>query len=137
MRLRVIASVLAGCSALWLNIPAFAYGSFAFPGHGNKPDWIRACKCADQGVALAAQKKYKEALEFYDKANAIYPTAMTYYDRANTLFALKRLKESIESHKRAIEIAPEFWQPYCNIGDIYRINGAQLSKTNEAVKAGT
>lgn len=78
---------------------------------------------------LQMRGEFKEALQYYERSLKIHPTAeaMTFFGW--TLSFQGRLNEAIEACKRAIQIDPEFGNPYNDIA-AYLI---QLGRHAEAI----
>lgn len=61
-------------------------------------------------VYYTALKKYRRALEYYDRAIAdLEPYAEAHHRRANTLWQLGRFDEALDGYRRAAELAPEYF----------------------------
>lgn len=67
-----------------------------------KPDY--AVAYLGKGVALQDQGKLGEAIEAFDKAISINPTANAYQNKALTLDALGKYEEAISSYTKAITL---------------------------------
>ncbi|RZB29440.1 MAG: hypothetical protein AEth_01168 [Candidatus Argoarchaeum ethanivorans] len=67
-----------------------------------------AKKWYSEGVALAKQGKYEEAITHYDNAIEINPLKFwALRDKADLLFDLKRFEEAVEFFDRALSIEPD------------------------------
>ena len=67
----------------------------------------------DQGNALFKEKKYKEAIEMYLKAEEADPTLMTYRTNvASCYHAMKEYATAVEECKKALEIGAEHYNDY-------------------------
>ena len=68
--------------------------------------------------AYASQMKglYEEALQLYARSIDAYPTAEAYTFRGWAYCHFGRIDDAIEECKRAIEVDPEFGNPYNDIG---------------------
>ncbi|MBA7597449.1 Cell division coordinator CpoB [subsurface metagenome] len=65
-------------------------------------EWI------NKGLDLFELKRYREAIECYDKALEINPDYdAAWYDKGLVLFRLKRYREAIECYDKALEINPD------------------------------
>src|SRR5574341_2510205 len=82
-------------------------------------------------LAYEAQKKgkVKDAISYYKKSIGLRPTAEAYTFLGWTYSMQGRLPEAIEECHHAIEIDPDFGNPYNDIG-AYLI---ELSKPDEAI----
>ncbi|MEW5820767.1 MAG: tetratricopeptide repeat protein [Cyanobacteriota bacterium] len=69
------------------------------------------------GDDLLKKKKYKEAIEHYEKALAIQQmNPYLHYNWATCLFALGRYKESLPHFRRAVQLNPNFADALCHWG---------------------
>jgi stress-induced-phosphoprotein 1 len=67
----------------------------------------------DQGNALFKEKKYKEAIEMYLKAEEADPTLMTYRTNvASCYHAMKEYATAVEECKKALEVGAEHYNDY-------------------------
>ncbi|MDT8068130.1 MAG: tetratricopeptide repeat protein [Terriglobia bacterium] len=76
-----------------------------------------------------AEGEYREAIELYTKSIEAFPSAEPYTFRGWAYSYLEDYEQAIEDCKRAIEIDPEFGNPYNDIG-AYLI---ELDKPDEAI----
>jgi tetratricopeptide (TPR) repeat protein len=94
----------------------------------------RAYELLNQGITAASQKKYDEALRFYDHGLQSHPgvrnRAVLLCNRATTLGHLERREESGRDYDEAIRLDPNFFQAYFNRG----INHRELGRIPEAIR---
>jgi tetratricopeptide (TPR) repeat protein len=69
-----------------------------------------------QAYAAQIEGDLDEAIEFYTKSIEIWPTAEAYTFRGWVMSFQGRLDEAIAECRRAIEVDPEFGNPYNDIG---------------------
>ncbi len=70
----------------------------------------------NQGYDQQMKGDLEQALAFYTKSIELFPTAEAYTFRGWTYSSLGRLDDAIEECKKAIEVDPEFGNPYNDIG---------------------
>jgi Tfp pilus assembly protein PilF len=70
----------------------------------------------NQGYDHQMKGDLEQALAFYTKSIELFPTAEAYTFRGWTYSFLGRLDDAIEECKKAIEVDPEFGNPYNDIG---------------------
>jgi tetratricopeptide (TPR) repeat protein len=81
----------------------------------------------EEGVLLVQRGKYNEAIEKYTKGLRREPRSavgynylgMAYGYKYEQLRSLKWREKEIEAFKKAIELDPNFFRPYFNLGIIY------------------
>ena len=81
----------------------------------------------DEGVLLVKKGKYDEAIKKYKKGLLREPRsavgynyiAMAYRYKYEELRSLKWREKEIEAFKKAIELDPNFYLPYINLGKTY------------------
>ncbi len=79
---------------------------------------------------LVKQKKYEEALSYYDKAVALKPEdALVFVRRANLLNELKKYDEALSSYDQALLLRPDFAAAYNDKGNLLR----KLNRMDEAL----
>ena len=81
------------------------------------------------GTKRLMQGRVAEAIELYEKSIDVKPTAEGYTFRGWAVSFLGYLDEAIEDCKKAIQLDPEFGNPYNDIG-VYLM---QLGKFDDAV----
>lgn len=73
--------------------------------------------CVEQGDILFSQKRYEEAIAYYEQAVKIQVNdAVAWFKRGLTLAKLKRFKNAIKSYNQAIKIQPDYHQAWCDLG---------------------
>jgi len=78
----------------------------------------------NQGKTLSSLKRYKEALDVYNKAIQIRPKyAAAWNEEGNVLSSLKRYKEAITAYEKAIQIQPNYLEAW--MGRAYILNDLQ------------
>ena len=85
----------------------------------------RARELWEQGTKLLMEGQFDEALQLFEQSITVKPTAEGYTFHGWALAYLGRLDEAIENCKTAIEIDPDFGDPYNDIG-VYLIQKGQL-----------
>ncbi|HEY9784672.1 MAG TPA: tetratricopeptide repeat protein [Candidatus Obscuribacterales bacterium] len=91
---------------------AYAQGS-AFPGTGNKEDWLKANGYFNVGTQLFQAKKFKEAVPKYEEAIKIYPHDFHYhYSLGMAQKKSGNLNAAIDAFKAAIEINGKDWKTW-------------------------
>src|SRR4029077_20234345 len=79
------------------------------------------------GTRRLGAGQVQEAVELFEQSIAVKPTAESYTFRGWALSHLGRLAEAIEDCKRAIQIDPEFGNPYNDIG-VYLMQEGRLDE---------
>lgn len=82
-----------------------------------------------QGYLLHVAGEYEQAIEYFSKSIDLHPTAEGFTYRGWSLSMLGRLEEAIDECKQAIELDPEYGNPYNDIG-VYLID---LGQTENAL----
>lgn len=82
-------------------------------------------KCFQDAYGSHMQGRIEEAIAMYKKSIELYPTAEAYTFLGWAYSFYGRYDDAIEECKRAIEIDPEFGNPYNDIG-AYLIEKGQL-----------
>ena len=82
-----------------------------------------------KGYYLHAIGKYEKAIELFSESIETYPTAEAYTFRGWSMSMLGRLDEAIAECKLAIELDPDYGNPYNDIG-VYLID---LGRLDEAI----
>jgi tetratricopeptide (TPR) repeat protein len=89
----------------------------------------KAMEYFKQAYDKQAEGEYREAIELYTKSIEAFPSAEAYTFRGWAYSYLEDYQQAIEDCKRAIEIDPEFGNPYNDIG-AYLI---ETGKPDEAI----
>jgi Tfp pilus assembly protein PilF len=82
-----------------------------------------------QAFELQMAKQYEQAISLYKQSIEVYPTAEAHTFLGWTYSFQERLDEAIEECHRAIEVDPDFGNPYNDIG-VYLM---QKGRFNEAL----
>lgn len=82
-----------------------------------------------QGYILHLHGAYEKAAQLFQKSIDVYPTAEGYTSLGRSLSSLGRIEEAIAECKKAIELDPDYGNPYNDIG-VYLID---LGRPDEAV----
>lgn len=81
------------------------------------PDKVmRAWELFEEAYRAQMDGDYDHAAELYQKSLAIHPTAEAHTFLGWTLHFQGKIEEAIEECKRAIEVDPDFGNPYNDIG---------------------
>ncbi|MFZ0333078.1 MAG: tetratricopeptide repeat protein [Candidatus Acidiferrales bacterium] len=92
------------------------------------PDKImRAWEAFNEAYRAQMDGDYDHAAELYQKSLAIHPTAEAHTFLGWTLHFQGKIEEAIEECKRAIEVDPDFGNPYNDIG-AYMISLGRLDE---------
>ncbi len=121
-----------------LQSNSHGYSSFAWTrlgealqGTGNKPKALARYR-KYQADALAKLKRYKEAIDKYDRAIELEADySWTWKNRGDALCELKRYEEAIDSYDRAIELEPDCSWIWKNRGDAL----TELGRYQEAIES--
>lgn len=87
----------------------------------------RAQRLWEQGMHTMLSGNVREAIRLYEQSLAIQPTAEGYTYRGWAIAQFGRLDEAIESCKKAIELDPDFGNPYNDIG-VYLMHQGNLDE---------
>lgn len=90
----------------------------------------RAIEVWQEGVAHQAAGDFNRAIELYTRSIELYPTAEAFTFRGWAYHFLGRVDEAIAQCKCAIEVDPEFGNPYNDIG-AYLLAKGQLDEAIE------
>jgi Tfp pilus assembly protein PilF len=90
-------------------------------------DEERARQLWEQGTERLMEGRAEEALALFEASIAIRPTAEGHTFRGWAASHLGRFAEAIEDCKRAIEVDPDFGNPYNDIG-VYLMELGQLEE---------
>jgi Tfp pilus assembly protein PilF len=83
---------------------------------GDDDRMTKAQELFQQAYELQGARKYEDAIRLYQKSIEVYPTAEAHTFLGWTYSFQGRLDEAIEECHRAIEIDPDFGNPYNDIG---------------------
>ena len=103
-----------------------------FPGKGKKDDWQKATVLFNEGIDLAAAKKYPEAIKKYNAAIAKYAYDPVMF--ANLGFALEKTSEPKAGEaacRKAIALDKEFGGAWENLGNCLYDQG-KLEESRDA-----
>lgn len=92
-------------------------------------DQERALELIEEAMKHQMAQEYPEAIRLYKESIALYPTADAYTYMGWAYSFLGRLNEAIAQCETAIEIDPEFGNPYNDIG-VYLM---QQQRTDDAI----
>lgn len=106
--------------------------SSKFSGRAKREAFAKSCELDQKGISLLEQGKFKDAVEQFKQAIAIYPSYSVHYcNLGNALSDLKQYQEAIVQYKKAVSLSPDFATAYCNMADamlkIRDYLGAELS----------
>jgi len=87
----------------------------------------RARQLWELGTQRLTEGQVQQAIELFDESIAARPTAEGYTFRGWALSYLGRLDEATEDCKRAIELDPDFGNPYNDIG-VYLMQQGRLDE---------
>jgi len=87
----------------------------------------RARQLWELGTQRLGEGKVQEAIELFERSIAAQPTAEGYTFRGWALSYLGRFTEATEDCKRAIELDPDFGNPYNDIG-VYLMQQGRLDE---------
>ena len=80
-----------------------------------------------QAYELQIARQYEQAISLYKQSIEVYPTAEAYTFLGWTYSFQERLDEAIEECHRAIEVDPDFGNPYNDIG-VYLMQKGQFDE---------
>ena len=89
----------------------------------------QAWELLQEAYQAQMDEDYDQAIELYQKSIAVQPTAEAHTFLAWTLHFQGKLEDAIEECKKAIEVDPDFGNPYNDIG-AYLI---ELKRYDEAI----
>ena len=87
----------------------------------------RARQLWELGTQRLSQGQAEEAVELFERSIAVKPTAEGHTFRGWALSHLGRLEEAIDDCKLAIQLDPDFGNPYNDIG-VYLMQQGQLDQ---------
>ncbi len=90
----------------------------------------RAIELWNEGVGHQAAGDFGRAIELYTRSIELHPTAEAFTFRGWAYHFLGRVDDAIEECKRAIEVDPDFGNPYNDIG-AYLLAKGQLDEAIE------
>ncbi len=96
---------------------------------GNQTDLRHALNLCDIGVEQMASGAVKMALDTFNESLRAHPTAEGYTYRGWAISFMGNYEQAIAECRRAIDLDPEFGNPYNDIG-VYLMN---LGKLDEAL----
>ncbi len=81
----------------------------------------------DKGVELYKEKRYSDALPFFDKAIRINPSyGKAWCNRANCLWALNRMEEALCAYERTVEVSPFLAEAWYSKGMAEKSKGLRV-----------
>ena len=86
------------------------------PPLGTSGAWHRAVELFHQGAALQMERRLPEAIDAYLRSIEAYPTAEAYTFLGWTYSWMGQYERAIAEAKKAIEIDPDYGNPYNDIG---------------------
>jgi len=87
----------------------------------------RARELWEQGTKRLSEGQVEDAVELFEQSIAVRPTAEGHTFRGWALSYLGRLDEATEECKQAIELDPDFGNPYNDIG-VYLMQKGELDQ---------
>lgn len=103
------------------------------PARAEEPEEMLSLRQADElwqaGYVLHLLGEYERAIDFFSKSIDKHATAKAYTFRGWSMSMLGRLKEAIAECKQAIQLDPDYGNPYNDIG-VYLID---LGRPDEAI----
>ena len=87
----------------------------------------RARELWEEGAKRLAEGEVQEAVELFEQSIAVKPTAEGHTFRGWAISYLGRLDEAIEECHKAIQLDPDFGNPYNDIG-VYLMQKGQLEE---------
>jgi Tfp pilus assembly protein PilF len=90
----------------------------------------RAIELWNEGLGHQAAGDFSRAIELYTRSIEIHPSAEAFTFRGWAYHLLGRIDEAIEQCKQAIEVDPDFGNPYNDIG-AYLLGKGQLDEAIE------
>lgn len=104
--------------------------SLLYAGEPEEPASSQEAKLLwKKGYYLHTIGKYEKAIKLFSKSIDLYPTAEAYTFRGWSFSELGRIEEAIAECKMAIELDPDYGNPYNDIG-VYLID---LDQPEEAI----
>ena len=89
----------------------------------------QALDCLKRAYEYQMNGKLEAAIDYYEKSISIYPTAEAYTFLGWTYSFMGRYDEAIEKCHEAIDVDPDFGNPYNDIGAYY----IRLDRLDEAI----
>ena len=99
------------------------------PEGGATPAWRQAVALFDEGLTLQYQGRLGEAVTTYRRSIETFPTAEAYTFLGWTYSWMGLFDEAIEEAKHAIDVDPDYGNPYNDIG-VYLM---ELGQPDEAI----
>lgn len=94
---------------------------------------------ARKGVVLYDNKQYFEAIQYLNKAinekRRVYSTELVYTIIGNAYMELEEYDNSLESYSKSVEINPDFYRAWVNMGIVFRLLGEFEKAENCYLKA--
>ncbi len=117
--------ILVPIALMWLCTVSLLHAGES----GEMSSYQKAYLLWEQGYIFHAQGEYEKAVKSFSESIDLYPTAEAYTFRGWSLSMLGRLMEAIAECKVAIELDPDYGNPYNDIG-VYLID---LGQPEEAI----
>jgi len=123
--------VVVGVAVILVSVAMLAGPAAAGFDESDPANWPSREAYADwkRGYLLHALGRYEAAITMFERSIAIHPTAIGHTFLGWSLSNLNRLEEAIEQCKRAIELDPNYGNPYNDIG-VYLLG---LDRPDEAI----
>ena len=118
---KILVSFALVCMCI-VSLPYAAESEEPVPSQQAKLLWKK-------GYYMHTIGKYEKAIEFFSRSIDLYPTAEAYTFRGWSFSELGRIEEAIAECKMAIEVDPDYGNPYNDIG-VYLIG---LDRPEEAI----
>ncbi len=96
---------------------------------------MRATELWQEAYRYQMEGDLEQAIEYYKRSIAMHPTAEAHTYLGWTYSFQERLEEAIAECHRAIEIDPEFGNPYNDIG-VYLMQQGKLDEAIPVARAG-
>lgn len=117
--LSVISATLIGCLS---PLSAESYESGKFPGKGSKQAWTRSTVPYNEGVDLAAAKKWDAAISKYQEANAMYPFSDGHFYNLGVAYEKRAkpgdLAKSEAAYRKATDLCATDWRNWNALANV-------------------